>query len=150
MCTWVPSCAIVVCTAAVDKVFNQLSRSMYNINAFACAVLCLPGAPRSEQYNYGARFLGSTLLDEGRSHAVFAAALKKARTDQESVWLDHSESRVSVKITVDGIRWVTSVMCTCRQCGRSCLMVLIGSHYCVYMFGETCVYRPWYSCFGLH
>ena len=77
---------------------------MYNINTFACAALCLSGAPRSEQYNYGARFLGSTLLDEGRSHAVFAAALKKARTDQESVWLDHSESRVSVKITVDGIR----------------------------------------------
>ena len=99
---------LVVCTAAVDKVFNLVSAAQYkySIIAFACAALCLSGAPRSEQYNYGARFLGSTLLDEGRSHAVFSAALKKARTDQGSVWLDHSESRVSVKITIDGIRWV--------------------------------------------
>lgn len=71
---------------------------------------CLSGAPRSEQYNYGARFLGSTLLDEGRNHAVFSAALKKARTDQ-GVWLDHPESRVSIKITIEGIRLVSPVRC---------------------------------------
>lgn len=73
------------------------------------------GASRSEEYTYGAHFLGSTLLDEGKSHAVFSAALKKAVADQEDVCIDHAASRVSLKITLDGIRWVTTLVCVCRE-----------------------------------
>ena len=69
---------------------------------FQCVFLL--GAPRSEQHTYGARFLGSTLLDEGKSHAVFSAALKKAVTNQKDACIDHPDSRVTVRITLDGIR----------------------------------------------
>ena len=86
-------------------------------SVYVCSMcLCLlSGAPRSEQYTYGARFLGSTLLDEGKSHAVFSAALKRASADQEDLGIDHPDSRVSIRISIDGIRWVAAAVGPCRE-----------------------------------
>ena len=77
---------------------------------------CVAAGPsQSEEYTYSARFLGSTLLDEGKSQAVFSSVLKKAVADQEDVCIDQVASRVSLRITLDGIRWVTMLVCICSE-----------------------------------